>query len=361
MISFKKALLCSAAFVALGMVSPAFAVDDQSAPEGHAQAPIEEHRQLQLEDGLEPAAEVHTEIKAKVEAVVDSTAEQYAAPDGKLVATKKETVVEGVKAEITEDVTGIVAQPETASVDAVVDGAPVTTSAAPVPSELVAPVAVAPEAVSDAKPVSDALCHTGKSQSPVNIAEYQPEALAKLKVAYAPTKLNVVNNGEAVGVRYEPGSKFMSDEKIYDLLGLSFRSPSEHYVNGAPYPMEMQLMHRAEDGAIAALSVLIKLGNAPNATIQSILDNVPPSGGETIREDITLDMATLLPVEGNYYSYTGSLTQAPCAEGVKWHVLKQPIEISLEQLRGFQTLYPYNARGIQPLNGRVVSGTQSGS
>lgn len=198
-------------------------------------------------------------------------------------------------------------------------------------------------------------CSEGTLQSPINIAEYMREDLPKLKIAYAPTSLQVVNSGQGIGVVYDPGSKFMSGETIYDLMQFNFEAPSENYVNGAPYAMEMQLMHQSEDGQIAVLSVMMKLG-AANPVIQSIWENIPAAGERTDREDVSLDMAALLPENGEYYTFTGSLTAPPCTEGVKWHVLKQPIEISLEQLHAFQTVYGGKPCPVQPLNGRVIKG-----
>jgi len=39
-------------------------------------------------------------------------------------------------------------------------------------------------------------------------------------------------------------------------------------------------------------------------------------------------------------------------------VLKQPTQISKEQLRLFQQLYPSNARPVQPVNSRPVRNAQ---
>jgi carbonic anhydrase len=49
---------------------------------------------------------------------------------------------------------------------------------------------------------------------------------------------------------------------------------------------------------------------------------------------------------------TGSLTTPPCSEGVRWHVLRTPLTVSVTQLHMFP--FPMNARPPQPLNGRVV-------
>jgi len=44
----------------------------------------------------------------------------------------------------------------------------------------------------------------------------------------------------------------------------------------------------------------------------------------------------------------------PCTEGVQFYILKQPVSISAQQLAAFRTLYPMNARPLQPLNNRVI-------
>lgn len=201
-------------------------------------------------------------------------------------------------------------------------------------------------------------CASGKAQSPVNIAAYQPVQMERLQIAYAPTAMHVVNSGKGIGVKYEPGSKFLAEGITYDLQAFKFQSPSEHYVNGAPYPLEIQFLHTDAQGKIAGLAIFAKLG-AANPVIQSIWENIPATmGSESVVENVTLDVAALMPNEGAYYTYDGSLSIPPCAENVKWYVMKTPIEISLEQLHALQALYPSNARPVQPLNGRVVKGTQ---
>jgi carbonic anhydrase len=73
-------------------------------------------------------------------------------------------------------------------------------------------------------------------------------------------------------------------------------------------------------------------------------------------ETVLISSADLLPESLDYYKYDGSLTTPPCSEGVQWHVLKDPIELSQAQLTAFQTVFPVNARPIQNLNGRTIRG-----
>ncbi|MCB1652117.1 MAG: carbonic anhydrase family protein [Alphaproteobacteria bacterium] len=198
-------------------------------------------------------------------------------------------------------------------------------------------------------------CKSGKSQSPINIARFLQEDLPDLHPTYAEASLDIVNNGHTVQINFAPGSKLEVGGITYDLLQLHFHTPSEHYLDGAPYPMEMHLVHKAEDGTLGVVGVLIKVGEA-NPEIEKIWQNVPPAGREVSVQDVSINAANLLPESLDYYRYEGSLTTPPCTEGVQWHVLKDTIEVSEDQLRAFQSVFPVNARPVQPLNERVIIG-----
>ncbi len=68
-----------------------------------------------------------------------------------------------------------------------------------------------------------------------------------------------------------------------------------------------------------------------------------------------VDAAQFLPAARGYYAYDGSLTAPPCTEGVRWLVMKQPLELSAAQLARLHTLFANNARPVQALHGRVVT------
>jgi carbonic anhydrase len=64
-----------------------------------------------------------------------------------------------------------------------------------------------------------------------------------------------------------------------------------------------------------------------------------------------------------YLSYAGSLTTPPCSEGVRWFVLRQPVEVSQDTIDRLHDIvrqfpdydaYPNNNRPLQALNGRRV-------
>ncbi len=201
------------------------------------------------------------------------------------------------------------------------------------------------------------MCKDGKSQSPINIQEYaQDPNLAPLMPAYVPAPLDMVNNGHSLQVNLAPGSKMTVGGKTYDLLQFHFHTPSEHYIDGAPYPMEVHFLHRSpQDGELAMISAMVRLG-AHNRVIEGLWQNAPAPGGHRSVENFSILASDLLPRDLRYYKYTGSITTPPCIEGMQWYILQRPIEISEDQLRAFQALFPVNARPVQPLNGRRVVG-----
>lgn len=198
-------------------------------------------------------------------------------------------------------------------------------------------------------------CKKGVQQSPINIDQIVQEALPPLNGSFNKTPLEVVNNGHTVQVNYAPGSGFSAYNKDFALLQFHFHTPSEHYVDGAPYPMEVHFVHKATDGTLGVIGVMMKVG-AHNPVIEGIWQNVPVAGATKKVDGVSITASDLMPTSQSYYKYDGSLTTPPCSEGVKWHVMKEPIEISADQLKAFMAVFPVNARPIQPISGRLILG-----
>ena len=122
------------------------------------------------------------------------------------------------------------------------------------------------------------------------------------------------------------------------------------------------MMYRTSDGKVAGVAVLLKAGKA-NATIQQIWEHMPKTESKVLADfshpgeeiaGVEINPGGLLPRDLGYYTYMGSVSAPPCLEGVTWHVLKTPVEMSAAQISAFAKLYPNDARPVQPLNGRVV-------
>lgn len=199
-------------------------------------------------------------------------------------------------------------------------------------------------------------CGSGLQQSPIDITQYYKEDQPDLALFYKPTPIDIYNNGRTLDFVYQKGSGFTVEGKAYKIRQMDFHTPSEHLINGLPSPMELHLVHQADDGAVAIVAVMIKAG-AENKYLQAFLQNTPSvKGGRKKIPSVLISAADILPETLDYYRYDGSLTIPPCREGVQWFVLKAAIEASPAQINAFQKLFPGNARPVQNLHERIVRG-----
>jgi carbonic anhydrase len=204
-----------------------------------------------------------------------------------------------------------------------------------------------------------ALCNSGHQQSPIDITATHPEDLPPLRFEYHAAPLPfVTNNGAAIRVDYfapaGSGDFLVVGEKRYQLTQFHFHRPSEETIHGRRYDMVLHLMHRSADGEIAGVAVLLKSG-ADNAAMQPVFDHMPAREGNEVVSGIELDPSGMLPRELGYYAYTGSQTAPPCTEGVRWFILKTPVEVGARQIRAYSAIYPHDVRPLQGLNGRTVA------
>ena len=197
----------------------------------------------------------------------------------------------------------------------------------------------------------------GKEQSPIDIQDAQKADLPALRFDYKAGLIPyVTNNGATIRVNYEaPGSGdyLIVGDTRYQLMQFHFHRPSEELIQGKAYDMVLHLMHQSSDGKVAGVAVLLKAGKS-NAAIAKLWAHMPMTEGELKVDGLEVDPLDLIPLKRGYYTYLGSQTAPPCSEGVKWFVLKRPLEISAEQIKAFAKLYPHDVRPLQPLNGRVV-------
>ncbi|HEY7166458.1 MAG TPA: carbonic anhydrase family protein [Candidatus Binatia bacterium] len=199
-------------------------------------------------------------------------------------------------------------------------------------------------------------CAAGKLQSPIDIRNDTAKKtdLPALRFDYKPSVLKIVDNGHTIQVNYDHGSVLTAGDKQYELLQFHFHKPSEEKLNGKSYPMVTHLVHRAKDGKLGVVAVLLSNGHG-NPLIETLWDHLPKKKEtETVVDAVKINAVDLVPKNQAYYTFAGSLTTPPCSEGVTWFVLKDSTSVSREQVARFGKLYPMNARPVQPLNGREV-------
>ena len=203
-----------------------------------------------------------------------------------------------------------------------------------------------------------AACKAGHRQSPIDIAETVEADLPAIEFDYRPSPLRIVDNGHTVMATYAPGSSIRVGGHRYELKQIHFHRPSENTLHGKAYAMEAHLVHADDTGRLAVVAVLLQEGTE-NALVRDLWSHLPSAKEkEEVDEAVRIDAARLLPASHGYFAFDGSLTTPPCSENVDWMVMKDPVQVSADEIARFARLYPNDARTTQPPYGRVVRETR---
>ncbi len=197
-------------------------------------------------------------------------------------------------------------------------------------------------------------CGEGVEQSPIDLTGAVAHDLPNAILSYLPADATVVDNGHTVQVNVPAAGTLELDGKVYDFAQFHFHAPSEHTVDGERWPMEWHFVHKAQDGSLAVVGVLVEEGSVW-PSFDTIIDSMPPVKNVEDKVYGQVDIATFLPELTAAYRYDGSLTTPPCSEGVEWSVLQGTITMSAEQMEAFTSRFgESNNRPVQPTNDREL-------
>lgn len=263
------------------------------------------------------------------------------------------------------------------------------------------------------------VCATGKYQTPIDLPAMgaldnpvPPELVTELAMpTVSGVKLKNVGNGlkfewdsvdmdslpevKAGGdrisaVMLDPTTQITKSVKMQPIQ-MHLHSVSEHTVDGLYYPAELHIVTLVAKGeapewgcdavwdggdpvlekCTAVFGILYKFGETSPEWIDKAYGEGPLKVDEEEAEPFSMkdiDLSATLPEDKSYYTYYGSLTTPPCAEGLRWHVFKQPVSITPETLLKMENYlalsagdtpdeilgYRHNERLIVPLNGRSI-------
>lgn len=202
---------------------------------------------------------------------------------------------------------------------------------------------------------ANATCRAGRQQSPIDIEGTEAVIMHRLVTNYTVSPVHLRNERIVINMPYEQGSVLQVGTKVYILKGFTFRTPAEHAISGERHPMSIQFMHESITGQRAIVEVLVKEGKA-NRAAQELWDLMPLEPDQVNKRDrVLVNARDLMPSDKSYYRYMGSLTTPPCTEGVHWYVLKNPIELSKEQIALVRGIVGGDtARPIQRRNNRII-------
>ena len=113
----------------------------------------------------------------------------------------------------------------------------------------------------------------------------------------------------------------------------------------------IQIYHKSEDEQWLAISYFLEIPTTnknENLYFNNLIDFL-----KSKKVEDKFDLSKIIDETSLSFFYEGSFTTPPCAEGVKWYVMKNPIFISKEQMNAIikSTIFvKSNARGIQKFN-----------
>ena len=202
---------------------------------------------------------------------------------------------------------------------------------------------------------------TGQRQSPVDIVsrDAMDADLPRLIFDYRQEQISSRNNGHTIQHDGEPGSYVYVGDQRLALEQFHVHSPSEHTIDGKQFDMELHFVHKSDAGQVAVVAVLVEA--SPGGELAMPLYTLPNREGEMVAYAGRRNPADFLPKSRDYFVYDGSFTTPPCTEGVKWVVMKQPIQASPERIARFQAILQHNNRPTQPLNGRLIKQARTAS
>ncbi len=195
-------------------------------------------------------------------------------------------------------------------------------------------------------------CADGSAQTPIDIVTPTGADLENPVFAYTAGDSVITNNGHTIQAVAADGNTVTVNGVASTLLQMHFHAPSEHTIEGVQYAAEMHFVHKAADGALTVVGVMIAEGASDNAAWAPYVDALTTEKGTD--GSASIDWAAMLPAEQLTYRYEGSLTTPPCTEGVHWFLMTQPVELSAAQIAKITAAYDGNFRPVQALNGREV-------
>ena len=133
---------------------------------------------------------------------------------------------------------------------------------------------------------------------------------------------------------------FEGTETTHHLRNMRVRSPSEHTIDGKHLPAELQVYFTDEADGTHVLSYFIEIAADDSEDLTTFLASTTEYEGWFVFDDdeySEFDFADLLTFSSNFWTYTGSLTDEDCDEGVNWTVFKEFLYITEGQLDVLQS------------------------
>lgn len=194
-------------------------------------------------------------------------------------------------------------------------------------------------------------CRDGKAQSPVDIPKHTPLIRGWSRPNFGEETIRFEGSDSAPRWLLSGKSQLKIAGDIFLSKQMLLHTPSEHQFSGLSFPLEVQIFFENKRGDIQALAIFVEIGRA-NGAFEALISSLKSKNDETLPGALTVAMSELVPIDISAHRYKGSWTTPPCEEGVSWSVVRNPIEISIDQLAALRRSFPSSARPVQALGER---------
>lgn len=204
---------------------------------------------------------------------------------------------------------------------------------------------------------ANSACRSSTVQSPIVLDSSVPRAQSAPEITIASVEEAEFEN---LGTTLETvvSGTTVFEGKTFNLKQFHLHTPSEHRINEEYFPLEMHMVHEADDGSIAVIAVPFQLSEDGSSTalLTSVIANLDAvTAPGTATKTGPLDFAELIGAvqAGPLFQYTGSLTTPPCAEGLTFLVLERPLALDVKTYNAIKRVVKFNARYTQNTLGQT--------
>jgi carbonic anhydrase len=194
-------------------------------------------------------------------------------------------------------------------------------------------------------------CRTGKVQSPIVLDNTIAKAKEKPVIKIADVReAEFENLGTTLETIVTGTTTFAGKE--FKLKQFHMHTPSEHRINDEYFPLEIHMVHEAADKSIAVIAIPFQLteDNQTTELLTSVIANIDKvEKPGTVTKTGALKFGPLINVLQTkpLFQYTGSLTTPPCAEGLTFLVLEEPLPLNVATYNKIKKVIKFNSRYVQ--------------
>jgi len=197
----------------------------------------------------------------------------------------------------------------------------------------------------------NAACSSSTVQSPINIDSKSTSLLSTPPTISIPSvpSAEFENLGTTVEVICNGTTTLNGTD--FTLAQFHLHTPSEHRIDEEYFPLEMHMVHESASGGLAVIAVMFQMSSTETTDLLTAvtknIGDIEKPGTKT--ETGPLDFTKLIDhvQKSPLFTYTGSLTTPPCAEGLTFIVPQKPLPIDVDTYNKIKKTVRFNSRYTQ--------------